>query len=156
MLDLVTVERQQKMLLNPARASLSREAAAAPPGLFCSIILGCCYSSLARRQATGHSSLGISLILGFPRAQGPAGGSHEPGLAPGEGSSVAFVTHGVCRVPSVPSPRLGQLPLGLGLVPYVLPGSFLVLNVLEKGMGEPQFLYSCLALPSEVEQGGTF
>lgn len=144
------------MLLNPARASLSREAAAAPPGLFCSIILGCCYSSLARRQATGHSSLGISLILGFPRAQGPVGGSHEPGLASGGGTNVTSVTHGVCRVPSVPSPRLGRLPPSPELNPCVLPGSFLVLKALEKGMGEPQFLYSCLALPSEVEQGGTF
>lgn len=50
LLDLVTAERQQKMLLNLTRASFSREEAVALPELFCSIILGCCYSSLACRS----------------------------------------------------------------------------------------------------------
>lgn len=110
------------MLLNPARASLSREAAAAPPGLFCSIILGCCYSGLARRQAMGHSSLGISLILGFPQAQGPAAGSQEPRLAPGEGSSVTFVTHGLCRVPLCAIPTPGAASSGPGARSLRAPG----------------------------------
>lgn len=88
------------MLLNPPRASLSREAAAAPPGLFCSIILGCCYSSLALRRATGHSILGISLILGFPLAQGPAGAPTSWGLHLEGGACMAPV----CGVPAG-SPR---------------------------------------------------
>lgn len=53
-------------------------------------------------------------------------------------------------------PVPGAAPAGAGAHSLCVPRLALVLKALEKGMGEPQFLYSCLALPSEVGQGGTF
>ena len=71
-------------LLSPA--SFSRDDVAVRPRLFCSSILGCCYSSSARRHPPGccrqrrgqdlphpHSSIALNL-MGAAWAQGAAGG----------------------------------------------------------------------------------
>jgi len=103
LLDLVTAERQQKMLLNPPRASFSREEAAALPGVFGSRVLGCCCSGSAG---------------GRPRVDRRRRGWPKPWMAPSRDTRsirgyVAGGPFGLCppAFGGIPSPRSPARPL---------------------------------------------
>lgn len=93
-------ERQRRRCSTPL-ASFSREDVAVRPRLFCSSILGCCYSSSARRHPPGVAGGGAVGIRLIPRPSAPPIPTGAPWARGGAGGAVASRSGVVLRACSV-------------------------------------------------------